>query len=49
MYLLFFKENLQVYPYSSILDNNIHMQNEWEISNIYDTFYQTKQLRLGIF
>ena len=45
---IIFQKNLQVYSYSSILII-IFTCNQWEISSIYDTFYQTKQLRLGIF
>ena len=37
-----------VYPYSSILIT-IFTCNQREISSTYDTFYQIKQLRRGIF
>ena len=47
---IIFQKNLQVYPYSSILITNIHMQSMRDVKHIiYDTFYQTKQLPLGIF
>ena len=46
---IIFQKNLQVYPYSSILITIFAIMQSMSDFKHIDTFYQTKQLRLGIF